>query len=81
VRSREEDEDSPADRVEQLAKLGITAYTRLVQITRRAQYPDIGMGKGVYCRDNGIDMILEDDALYCEEILKISPETQAFLIV
>jgi hypothetical protein len=80
VRNTEEDAVSPPDRVEQLAKLGITAYTRLVQITRREQHPDIGIGKGVYCRDNGIDMILEDDVLYIWEIKKMSPETQAFLV-
>jgi len=71
---------SPRDRVEQLARLGITAYTHLVQITRRQQYPDIGIGKGVYCRENGIDMIMEDDVLYVREISRMSPGTQAFLI-
>ncbi len=80
VRSREEDEESPRRRVEQLAKLGITEYTCLVQITRRSQYPDIGVGKGVYCKENSIDMIMEDDELYIREIAKRSPETQAFLI-
>jgi hypothetical protein len=81
VAGREEDEVSPPDRIKQLAKLGITAYTCLVQITRRNQHPDIGMGKGAYCRDNAIDMILEDDVLYIMEITRLSPETQPFLIM
>lgn len=81
VAHTEGDMESPPDRVEQLAKLGITSYTRLVQITRSQQHPDIGIGKGEYCRDNGIDMIMEDDPLYIKEISRISPATQAFLIV
>jgi hypothetical protein len=81
VANAEADMVSPPDRVEQLARLGITTYTRLVQITRRMQYPDIGAGKGVYCRDNGIDMIIEDDELYVREISRVSPGTQSFLIV
>ena len=80
VRSKEEDEMSPPRRVEQLAKLGIIRYTCLVQITRSSQYPDIGVGKGVYCKENSIDMIMEDDLLYIREITQMSPETQAFLI-
>jgi hypothetical protein len=79
--SREENAVNPADRVEQLRRLGITKYTTLVQITRQAQYPDIGIGKGEYCRDHNIDMIMEDDTLYIGEISRISPRTQAFLIV
>ena len=77
---READIVSPDERVEQLRRLGITTYTRLVQITRKAQYPDIGTGKGEYCRDNAIDMIIEDDLSYIREISRISPLTQAFLI-
>jgi hypothetical protein len=81
VSNTEGDMVSPRDRVEQLARLGITTYTRLIQISRRAQYPDIGAGKGDYCRENGIDMIMEDDTEYVREISRRSPETQAFLIV
>lgn len=80
VSDAEGDEESPRNRVKQLAKLGITAYTRLVQVARKHQYPDIGIGKGEYCRGNGIDMIMEDDVFYVREISRISPETQAFLI-
>jgi hypothetical protein len=80
VSNKEGDVMSPPGRVEQLAKLEITRYTCLVQITRSSQYPDIGIGKGVYCKENSIDMILEDDLLYIREIAKMSPETQAFLI-
>ena len=80
VAGTEGDRESPPDRVEQLAKLGIFAYTRLVQVTRMSQYPDIGIGKGVYCRENAIDMIIEDDELYVREISGTSPGTQAFLI-
>jgi hypothetical protein len=72
--------ESPAARVEQLEHLGITSYTKLVQVTRRVQHPDIGIGKGEYCRINGIDMVIEDDILYIREISRISPRTQAFLI-
>jgi hypothetical protein len=81
VASRVEDEENPEERIEQLARLGITSYTRLVQITRTSQHPDIGTGKGEYCRDNEIDMIFEDDIFYIREISRISPVTQAFLIV
>jgi len=77
----EGDRESPQDRVEQLAQIGITRYTRLVQITRLIQHPDIGIGKGEYCRNNKIDMIVEDDILYVREIRRISPATQAFLIM
>lgn len=80
VANAEADMSSPPDRVEQLARLGITTYTRLVQITRKMQHPDIGIGKGAYCRDNEIDMIIEDDDLYVKEISRASPGTQAFLI-
>ncbi len=76
----EENLESPVGRVEQLGRLGITSYTRLVQVTRRVQHPDIGVGKGEYCRDNGIHMVIEDDILYIREISRISPRTQAFLI-
>ncbi|OPY60057.1 MAG: hypothetical protein A4E57_04568 [Syntrophorhabdaceae bacterium PtaU1.Bin034] len=76
----EGNQESPGERVEQLRKIGITNYTRLIQITRRTQHPDIGIGKGEYCRDNLIDMVLEDDILYIQEISRISPTTQAFLI-
>lgn len=72
--------ESPDNRVEQLRKLGITRYTRLVQIARKAQHPDIGTGKGEYCRDNAIDMVIEDDIRYIQEIARVSPRTQAFLI-
>jgi hypothetical protein len=73
--------ESPPHRVRQLKSYGIESYTRLVQVTRRSQHPDIGEGKGEYCRDNRIDMVLEDDVLYVQEISRISPDTQAFLIV
>lgn len=76
----EEDMVSPPDRVRQLERLGITSYTRLVQIARKEQYPDIGIGKGEYCKTNQIDMILEDDMLYVREISRVSPGTQAFVI-
>ena len=78
VRSREEDEESPRRRVEQLAKLGITEYTCLVQITRRSQYPDIGVGKGVYCKENSIDMIMEDDELVHQGDSKEEPRDTGF---
>jgi hypothetical protein len=61
--------------------LGITAYTRLVQITRSTQHPGIGRGKGEYCRRNMIDMVFEDDIGYIREIERASPNTQSFLIV
>jgi hypothetical protein len=77
----EEDIESPPHRIRQLKSYGIGSYTRLVQVTRGSQYPDIGAGKGEYCRKNKIDMILEDDVLYVKEISRISPDTQAFLIV
>ena len=77
----EEDLESPPYRIRQLKSYGITSYTRLVQVTRRSQYPDIGVGKGEYCRNNRIDMIMEDDVHYIKEISRISPDTQAFLIV
>ena len=79
--SPEGDYESPQERVEQLARIGITRYTHLVQITRLIQYPDIGIGKAEYCRNNGIDMIIEDDILYVREVKRISPSTQAFLIM
>ncbi len=81
VGSNEGDIESPEGRVEQLRRLGITAYTRLVQITRSTQHPDIGRGKGEYCRRNMIDMVLEDDIDYIGEIRRASPNTQSFLIV
>lgn len=76
----EENMESPQNRIDQLRKLGITRYTRLVQIARKVQHPDIGIGKGEYCRDNAIDMVMEDDIQYIQEIERISPKTQAFLI-
>ncbi len=72
--------ERPENRIEQLRKLGITRYTRLVQIARKTQHPDIGIGKGEYCRDNAIDMVMEDDIQYIQEIVRVSPKTQAFLI-
>ncbi len=81
VSSNEGDIESPERRVEQLRRLGIVTYTRLVQITRSIQHPDIGRGKGEYCRRNMIDMVLEDDIDYIREIERASPDTQNFLIV
>lgn len=81
VSSSEGDIESPESRVEQLRRLGITAYTRLVQITRAVQHPDIGRGKGEYCRRNMIDMVIEDDIDYIREIGRASPGTQCFVIV
>ncbi len=77
----EGDIESPDNRVEQLRRLGITAYTKLVQITRAVQHPDIGTGKGEYCRRNMIDMVIEDDIEYIREIMRVSPHTQSFLII
>jgi hypothetical protein len=79
-RDEEEDAINPEGRLRQLKGLGITRFTVVVQIVRKTQHPGIGIGKAEYCRDNGIDMIFEDDSLYILEIKRIAPNTQAFLI-
>ena len=68
------------NRVLQLSKMQITEYAKLVSIVRDKQYPDCGIGKGEFCRDNDIDLIIEDDKNYLTEIKRISPKTQGFLI-
>jgi hypothetical protein len=78
--NKDENEFDEESRVEQLGKIGINKWTKMVQVTRRVHYPDVSVGKGEYCRDNEIALMFEDHMPYIEAIKEISPGTQVVLM-
>lgn len=66
-------------RVKQLNDLDIFYWTVLVRVSAKS-YKEIGFGKGVYCKENQIDCLFEDNEIFIQEVKKQSPLTQTFLI-
>ncbi len=81
TQGREGDFSSPEHRVRQLRSFGITACTALIQFTRRIKDPYIGISKGEYCLRHDIDLMIDNDPAYLEEIVRISPRTQVLLMI
>lgn len=66
-------------RINQLNALGITEWTKLMSVGD-CTLEGVGIQKGIYCRDNNIHFIFENDLLYIAKIKEIAPLTQNFLI-
>ena len=66
-----------AGRIQQLAALGITTHLPIIICVGRNS-TEVAEQKGIFCRDNKVELFIDDSINYCEAVRRLSPNTAIF---
>jgi hypothetical protein len=63
------------EKFEKVQKLGVTITQKQLHVVQGGTDTARAYAKGAFCRDNRIDLFIDNNRVYCDHVLAMSPHT------